>query len=107
MHALEEQYVVRHLVDAVLVEPEAAVRDGDETRVGVRATRSEERHVVALADELFGQIRDDALRAPVVLGRDALVQRSHLRDLQTLPSAAQPHEAGWSPSGAVASGAGG
>jgi len=73
MHALEEQHVVRHFVDAVLVEPEAPVRDGDETGARVRVARSEERHVVALADELLGQVRDDALRAAVVLGRDALV----------------------------------
>ena len=39
VHALEEQHVVRYFVDAVLVEPQAAVRDGDETSGGVRVRR--------------------------------------------------------------------
>ena len=68
------------LIDAVLVEAEAAVRDGHEPRLRLRVAAREQRDVVTLRDELVGEPRDDTLGSAVVLRRNALVQRSDLSD---------------------------
>ena len=75
---LQHEDVVRHLVDAVLVEPERAAAAGDQVRLRFRVPAREQRDVVALPDELLGQVGNDALGAAVVLGRHALEQRRNL-----------------------------
>ena len=54
----------------------------DEAAGDVRVARGERRDVVAAADELDDEFVDDALRAAVHLGRDALDRRGDLGDSQ-------------------------
>jgi hypothetical protein len=79
-HALEQQDVMGELVDAVIVETQRPRRDGHERRVRDGIAAGKERHVVALPNELVGQIRDDPFGAAVVPGRYAFVQRRDLCD---------------------------
>ena len=72
--------LVRERIDDRLVEPQAARRAGDQLGGGPGIPAREERHVVALPDELFRQVGDDALGPAVSGGRDALHQWCDLCD---------------------------
>ena len=79
-HLLQQEDVVRELIDATLVEAQGTRDDRDQACGGHGIAAGKERHVVALRDELFREVRDDALGTAVERGRDALVERRDLRD---------------------------
>ena len=45
-----------------------------------RITAGEQGHVVPLTHQLLRQVGDDAFRAAIQFGGDALIERGHLRD---------------------------
>src|SRR5207244_954850 len=70
------------LVDAALVQAQRLPGAGNEARLGHRVAAREQGDLVALPDQLLGEIGDDPLRAAVELGRHALIERCDLRDPQ-------------------------
>ena len=63
----------------------AAGSAGDQLGRGPRVAAGEQRDLVALANQLLGQVRDDALGAAVARRRHALDERRHLRDAHPHP----------------------
>ncbi len=78
--ALQLDDAVRQRVDHVLVQAQRPRNAGDQARARLRIAARVERDFVALADELLGQVRDDALGAAVEGRGHALGERRHLCD---------------------------
>jgi hypothetical protein len=66
--------VVRQLVDAVGIQTQGCGTARDEPGLRVRVPAGEKCDVVTKLDKLFREIRNNALRATIKLGRDAFVE---------------------------------
>ena len=84
-HPLEHQQMMRQRVAHIRVEAKRPWRAAIESRGGDRIATGEQRHVVALSDQLLGQVRNDALGAAVKARRDALGKRGNLGDFHDGP----------------------
>src|SRR5678816_4206143 len=73
-HLLQLQHMQRHGFWKTRVEPQRRVPDAHELGASMRVAAGEERNVVAEPDELFRQIRHDALSSPVQPGWNTLVE---------------------------------
>ncbi len=80
-HPVYKPHVVGQRVAAPRIRAQGVRHDGDELRGGSGVSAGEEGDLVALADQLLGQVGDDALRAAVGPRGDALVQGGYLCDL--------------------------
>jgi hypothetical protein len=74
-HLLEHPDMMRKRVNRVGIEPERTLAHGLEPGRCHRIAAREQGDVVPLAHELFGQDMNDPLRAPVEVGRHALIER--------------------------------
>lgn len=74
----DQQDEVGDLVEAVFVQAQGAPAGGHQPRLGHRVAAGKQRHLVALAHQLFGEVGDDPFRAPVVLRGDAFNRRRYL-----------------------------
>ena len=86
-HRLQLDHLVRQRIDDAVIKPQGAGSARDQLRRGLRVTAGEQGDVVALANELLGQVGDDGLGASVSLWRHALDERRHLRDAHRTPRA--------------------
>src|SRR5713101_2821710 len=55
---------------------------GRESRAGLRIARRKQRHVMTTLDQLFGDIRNNALATAIKFRRHLLIQWRYLRDTQ-------------------------
>ena len=78
---VEHDEMVRNRISYVGVKTKCLFTADLKSSGGDRVAAGEESHVVALADEFFGEIGDDPLSSSVQLGWAALHQRCYLRDL--------------------------
>src|SRR6266542_2763650 len=65
------------------IQSQRAWRRRNELGSGLRVAAREERDVMPSVDQLFGDVPDDPLRAPVESGRHTLVQGCDLSDAET------------------------
>ena len=101
--AMDDVEVLRALVDAEehgeverngiaigVAQAKAPLTAGDEVRRGDRVPAREERNAVTATDELLGQIRDDALRAAVVVRRHTFEEWSDLSNTHSSETPRDP-----------------
>src|SRR5207248_10007965 len=84
-HTFKHQDLVSHLVDAFFVETQRATTCPDQPRLGLRIPACKEGYLVALADQLFGEVRHHPFSSSVIFRRNALVKRGDLSDSHTNP----------------------
>ena len=78
--AIHHDQMVGKRILAFGIEPQRPVARRPQHRRGPRIAAGEQRHLVALTHQLFGQIGNDPLGAAIKLRRAALVQGRNLRD---------------------------
>jgi len=80
-HLLDHDEVRRELIDAVGIEPQGLRNDRHElgSRAGISAC--EERDLVSLMNEFFGQVGHDPLGAAIVFRWNGLIEGRDLCDL--------------------------
>ena len=79
-HLVEHDHVIGQRIPHPGIEPERLLRARYEFRRGQRVAAREQGDLVSLADQLLGEIRDDALGAAVQARRHAFDQRRDLGD---------------------------
>src|SRR5262249_53230996 len=79
-HPGQFEEVEREVIPWLTVEPQGAGGGRHELRLGARGAAREQCDLVPPSHELFGEIADDALRAPVERRGHPLVERRHLGD---------------------------
>jgi hypothetical protein len=75
-----EPDVMRERLATLWIAPKRLWATWHEPSPGLRVAARIERHLVPLADQLFGQVRNNPLRTTVKERRNAFIERSNLRD---------------------------
>ncbi len=83
--AIKHQHVVGDRIADAGVEPECLGYAGYEISCGDRIATRKQGYIMAEANQLFSQIGDDPLGAPVQSWGDAFHQRRNLSDFQFCP----------------------
>ena len=79
-HLFQHHHVIGDRIPGVWIQAQRLFGAFYEFRVGYRIAACEQRHLVPLPNEFFGQIGDNPLGAAVQFGRNTLEQRGNLRD---------------------------
>ena len=85
---LEHQYLIRHLVCAVLVQPQGAPARSDQSGRRLGVPTGKERYFVTLPHQFLREMRHDPFRPAVLFWRDTFKKRRHLSNSHgnSLPS---------------------
>src|SRR6266487_4564319 len=84
-YLLQHQNVVRHPIDAAIAQAKRAAAWSNEPRSRYRVTAREQSHVVPLANQFLGKIRNDPFGPSIMFRRHTLGKRRYLCDSHIVP----------------------
>ncbi len=84
-HLINHQYEMRNDVAHGRIKAQGASAAGNQLSTCDRVTACKKRHIVAQPHKFFGQVGNDPLSTAIEPRRNALNERSHLRDFHEEP----------------------